>query len=189
MYTGCYLINLNDYYYIGSSLNLKERINWHYNNITKYRTGNRNNLSATFSQYIATVDRLESKDYIIYLNTNYLNTFISKYPDYKLSKAEFVLLNKITDFIIKILELSLILNFEPKLNTHKLVVFKHFQWKDDYFNIYSNKLFDYLKVPKYEISVLNTEYRMIEDLLNYLNINNQDKRLIYYNKLNNLNLV
>lgn len=123
------------------------------------------------------------------LNKLFNITNISKYPNYKLNKAELILLNKIIDFITKILELSLILKFEPKLNTHKVVVFKHFQWKDDYFNIYSNKLFDYLKVPKYEIFGLNTEYRIIEDLFNYLNINNQDKRLIYYNKSDNYNLV
>jgi hypothetical protein len=66
--------------------------------------------------------------------------------------------------LIKILETSLILKFHPKLNTSNKVVFKHFEWNDEYFTIYSknNKISEYLKTTKYEIYVLSKESRLIE---------------------------
>jgi hypothetical protein len=53
----------------------------------------------------------------ICLYKNYFKAFIQKYPDYKLSVAEFLILRFCTELIGKILEQSLIYYYNPLLNT------------------------------------------------------------------------
>lgn len=164
LYAGCYVIIFNNklYYYIGSSTNLKERIRTHTNNILNYIKGNNNDLNEMLKFYLTSLHKqgCEKDDFnfsikIIYMNTHYLNLFKYIYPDYKLSKGEFIILSKITDFLIKILEKSLIFKFKPLLNIEKNVVFKHFEWNDEFLDFYSknNKIAEYLKAKRYEIFI------------------------------------
>jgi hypothetical protein len=125
------------------------------------------------------IDKLSFNIKILYLNTNYLKLFKTIYSDYKLSKGEYILLRKITDFFSKFLEQSLIIKFNPKLNITNKVVFTHFEWEDKFLNIYGN----YLLSNKYSIYVLVENKRRPH---NIKNVFNTDLPLIYHSKIDKL---
>jgi len=114
---------------------------------------------------------------ILYLNTNYLNLFKRIYPDYNLCKGEIILLTKITDFITRTLEYSLIKKFDPKLNLAYQPVYKYFQWNDEFLDNYSrNKILTgYSNNKKYAIYMCfdKTEYP------DFLLWNSKDLKYLY----------
>lgn len=175
--TGCYIITFQNkyYYYIGSSTNLRDRMKTHTTNINSFLSNRNSSLSEFFKFYLNFCKKQKSKSNdslnfnikILYLSTNYLNLFRLIYPHYRLSKGEWLLLSKITDFFIKILEASLIIKFHPKLNSTNKVVLKYFEWSDEFLQIYSknNKAGEYLKSKKYKICILRREKSFLDKIL------------------------
>jgi hypothetical protein len=176
--TGCYVINFYKQYYLGSTINFKNRFKSHTNHIENFLKDKK--LSFTYEKFTyekfqlneiqafyllndKNISNFEIK--ILYLNTNYLNKFISIYPDYKLNKGELILLKRINDFIVKFLEESLIHKFHPFLNQAENVWFKHFEWNDEFldYNSRNNKIFECFKNKKYQIFI-STELSKREDL-------------------------
>nr|YP_010697781.1 NADH dehydrogenase subunit 4 [Porodaedalea niemelaei]WCF76677.1 NADH dehydrogenase subunit 4 [Porodaedalea niemelaei] len=203
----CYIITFENkyYYYIGSTANIKNRFKTHTLNINNYYVNNSTKGLSNFLKYFLINEYNGKKPTnfninIVYLTTNYLNKFQEIYPNYKLSKGEWILLNKITDFIVKILEESLILHFHPKLNSAKKVVFKHFEWNDESLQIYSEngKASDYLKAKKYAIylkcrdkstlNIMNEPIRIttLQDLCSRYRLNKEEvlSNLNYYHHYN-----
>nr|YP_010697826.1 NADH dehydrogenase subunit 4 [Porodaedalea chrysoloma]WCF76787.1 NADH dehydrogenase subunit 4 [Porodaedalea chrysoloma] len=203
----CYIITFENkyYYYIGSTANIKNRFKTHTLNINNYYVNNSTKGLSNFLKYFLINEYNGKKPTnfninIVYLTTNYLNKFQEIYPNYKLSKGEWILLNKITDFIVKILEESLILHFHPKLNSAKKVVFKHFEWNDESLQIYSEngKASDYLKAKKYAIylkcrdkstlNLMNEPIRIttLQDLCSRYRLNKEEvlSNLNYYHHYN-----
>ena len=80
-----------------------------------------------------------------------MKKFEAIYPYYKLSKGEWIILTKINDLIIKILEQSLIDYYHPKLNIALKVVHQNFDWKDEYLQVYAKEknYKEYLKKNHY----------------------------------------
>jgi predicted GIY-YIG superfamily endonuclease len=182
LYACCYIITFNNknFYYIGSSSNLRRRFKKHKKNILNYilykkRNKNLNDYFKNFlyseiNNYklfnINSKIKKSIKDYlkfdigVIYLCTNYFKKFKNKYPEYELNEVEIIILKMITDFFMKILELSLIENFKPKLNIAKNVSFKTFMLDDyllEYYikNIISKK---YFKNDKFNIYIKDEVY-------------------------------
>lgn len=140
----CYIIKFNHnlYFYIGSTSNLIKRIQSHNTNVlnvvknlpyikkdsVRNQPGKPVN-SKLFDYFIKDeirhIGELSYKILPIYLGYNYLKKFLLLYPDYKLSRGEWILLSSITDFIIKLLEQSLINYFNPRLNELHNVAMRH----------------------------------------------------------------
>lgn len=100
------------YFYIGSSINVKQRYQTH--------------KSRTFSKNIDNFVEVKDLDLnIIYLTRNYLLEFKLLYPSIHLSKGEWVFLNKLTDLHIRILEQSLITGLKPFFNISPSVVYSY----------------------------------------------------------------
>jgi hypothetical protein len=185
LYACCYIINFKNkyYYYIGSTTNIKERFKAHSDNINKFlnnkflNNNNNDTLSVLFQYFLSSEfdyysynnpysntqiqNLLNLNINVLYLSPNYFNLFKLIYPDYCLSKGEWLLLSKITDFLIKTLEENLITEFQPKLNFHNKVVFKHVEWEDNFLYTYSqnNKPYSYPKNKNYKISFLTLDDR------------------------------
>jgi GIY-YIG catalytic domain len=177
LYTGCYIINFNKQYYIGSTTNFKNRFRSHTSNIGEYLK--RKTINFLYENYkLNEIQRfylLNEKNVlnfeikILYLNTNYLNKFRFIYPDYKLSKGELILLKRINDFVVKFLEESLLRKFHPFLNMAENVIFKHFEWNDEFldYNSRNNKVFKYYKTKKLHIFII-TKSNEREDFYNFI---------------------
>ena len=191
LYSACYIITFNNkvYYYIGSSTDFKKRFNTHTLNINNYKENKNNTLTGIFKEFLDSIRKNAGFNInIIYLSHNYLTLFQTEYPYYKLSKGEFILLNKISDFLVKTLEISLFEKFHPKLNSLNKVSFKHFEWNDEYLNIYreNNNNKEYLKASTYGIYGLSSKTRTIADLAKFLKLKfTKDEEINYYNKINN----
>lgn len=204
LFAGCYIITFNNkfYYYVGSTTNLKNRINTHNLNIKEYikalgikdyKAIRENSLNDMLKFYLNSIilepvssnSKIENsldiqklstlglQIKILYLSTNYLNLFKSIYSDYKLDKGEYLLLSKITDFLVKLLESSLIRKFQPKLNIENKVFFKHLEWNDEFLDISKryNKVPESLKtafIKKYKIYISIT----VEKTINLDNLRN-----------------
>src|ERR1700722_318037 len=94
-YACCYIITFYNkfYYYIGSTINIKNRFKTHTNNINNYcNNKSSNSLSELFKFFLLScMEKGSPPNFdinIIYLSTNYLNKFINTYPNYKLNKGE-----------------------------------------------------------------------------------------------------
>lgn len=70
---------------------------------------------------------------------NYYEKFISLYPNYKLSKGEKVLLKKLTNLQVRILEQSLITylfnNKTNLLNKQSIVSYQYLEWDKQWYFI------------------------------------------------------
>lgn len=131
----CYVIifNNNLYYYIGSTIDIINRVKTHNSNIENIIQNilySNCNLLKLFSMsilpYFIKSEIIHNYGLCynilpIYISTNYLKKFNLLYPLYKLSKGEWIILKYVTDLTIKILEQSLIDKFKPKLNTIKSI--------------------------------------------------------------------
>jgi predicted GIY-YIG superfamily endonuclease len=150
--TCCYIITFNNnlYFYIGSTTNIKNRIKSHNNKINSFDK----DLSELFKYFLNSEihenKKIEYKIRPIYLGINYFTKFKNLFPDYKLSKGEWLLLKKITELIIKILEQSLILNYKPKLNSAEKIAIGQIDWRDEWLHYYGPEK-DYKKIPKYSL--------------------------------------
>lgn len=91
----------------------------------------------------------------ICLYKNYLKKFISKYPDYKLSVGEYLILTYYTDLIGKIMEQSLISHYNPLLNGLKHVAVKNISLDDKDLSIPYTNTYKQKKV-RYHLKTSNT---------------------------------
>jgi hypothetical protein len=129
----CYIIKFNHnlYFYIGSTTKIMNRIHSHNTNVLNivknlpYIKKDCKLFDYFIKDEIRHKGHLSYKILPIYLGYNYLNKFLLLYPDYKLSRGEWILLSSITDFIIKLLEQSLINYFKPRLNELDNVAMRH----------------------------------------------------------------
>jgi hypothetical protein len=150
--TCCYIITFNNnlYFYIGSTINIKNRIKSHNKNIDSLGK----NLSEIFKYFLNSEIHenkiIEYKIRPIYLGINYFTKFKNLFTDYKLSKGEWLLLKKITELIIRILEQSLILNYKPKLNSAEKIAIGQIDWRDEWLHYYGPEK-DYKQMPKYSL--------------------------------------
>jgi hypothetical protein len=132
---GCYIVYTRHplYYYIGYSMHLRNRLRMQRQNILSSK------FSTQWDFYISSC--CYNKVDIVFmagpicLYKNYFKAFIQKYPDYKLSVAEFLILRFCTELIGKILEQSLIYYYNPLLNTSIYTTVKNIIWNDKYLNI------------------------------------------------------
>lgn len=173
----CYVIvfNNNLYYYIGSSIDILNRVKTHnlnleneiYSVLGLSRKAKKSFFTESILPYyieseISTNYELSYKIHPIYIYTNYLNKFSLLHPQHRLSKGEWILLKYITDLIIKILEQSLINKFKPKLNSIQKVGIRPLSWCDTYLDeISSEKSLHkvYGRANKYIIKIsINKEY-------------------------------
>lgn len=145
---GCYVIIFDNilYLYIGSTTNLVDKGKYLTNNIRKIIK----NIPSKPKRCNTNIERFIESEIThngfltynilpVYFCCNYLNKFKSLYPEYKLSKGEFILLSSITDLTIKILEKSLITYFKPKLNKLNYAEIKPLIWCDSYLDEYCYK--------------------------------------------------
>lgn len=75
----------------------------------------------------------------IYVYTNLLKKFSLTHPHHRLSRGEWLILNYVTDLILKILEQSLINKFKPKLNVIQNVGITSWSWQDSYLDEITNE--------------------------------------------------
>jgi hypothetical protein len=75
----------------------------------------------------------------IYLTVDYLTEFKRKFPMYKLSKGEWIILNQLTEFYLKILEQNLINGLNPGLNTKKIIRPRYYGWKKEWKEYYDTE--------------------------------------------------
>ena len=149
----CYAIvfNNNLYYYIGSSTDIINRVKTHNSTIRDsinriFMTNHKEKtkpFEVSILPYFIPSEILENHELCykiqpIYISTNYLKKFEALYPQYRLSKGEWIILKYITDLIVKILEQSLIDKFKPKLNTIQKVGMRPWSWHDSYLDEISN---------------------------------------------------
>ncbi len=152
--SACYAITFNNnlYYYIGSSTNIIQRVKAHNSKIEQYignvlrdpRYSPDCNYNTSILPYLIYSEILNNygigyKIHPIYIVTNYLRKFQLLYPDYKLSRGEWIILNYATEFILKVLEQSLINKFNPKLNSIKNIGITYWTWLDTYLKEFSNE--------------------------------------------------
>jgi len=195
LYAYCYIIIFDNknYYYIGSTTQIKNRFKAHSENIKNYIEMKKEGLNEFFERFLDTEinylnknskNKKTQKNFLnfklkpLYLSTNYLNKFKQIFPNYVLSKGEWLLLNMITDLIVKTLEESLIIKFQPKLNIAKKVVFKYFEWNDEFLKIYSKSektSEKFNRTEKYGIYLSNWEKRIsfLEKIVKLKEENNQ----------------
>jgi hypothetical protein len=199
IYSFSVLKNKIDCHYIGSSINIKNRLRSH-------------KQSTYFSVYSE-----ESKDFIeynnltdidneikfkcgsIYITKDYLQEFKKLYPNYTLSKGEWLILNKITDLHYKILELSMIYNLdefktekhfnsfsEQSLNKDFKVAYRFSEWKKEWLFLYdkesgyrkATKVIVYMLVDNKSIIGFNIEDLVLEENKSYeFNFYNKAKTL------------
>jgi len=170
---GCYVIIFDNifYLYIGCTTNLVDRAKYHQNNIKKMIK----NLDFTNSHMTKHVRKTKLNQFIeseitsngfltykilpLYYCCNYLKKFKLLYPNYKLSKGEFILLSSITDLQLKTLEMSLINCFNPKLELKETKI-KPLVWHKSYLDDYCYKAPTYKSI---EDRSLNTVYRPADD--------------------------
>jgi hypothetical protein len=139
------------------------------------------------SSEILEVNRnLEFQISSIYLNTNYLKKFQEIYPKYKLSKGEWIILTKLNDLIIKILEQSLIDYYHPKLNIALKVGQLDFDWRDIYLQVYTKeKSFkEYFKRTKYLIFMKFDRERAIRYIESQKTLQKYSNKRAGMNKVN-----
>lgn len=188
LYGGCYILDINKQYYIGSTSNFNYRFKSHSKHVEDFMYYKSENSSSTASLSGSRYKNIQLNEIqkffllkdekisnfnanILYLNINYLNLFKFIYPNYKLNKGELILLKIITDFINKFLEQSLLHKFHPFLNMADYAIFKHFEWNDEFldYNSRNNNVFECFKNKKYEIFIiteLNKEEYNYDLLLN-----------------------
>jgi hypothetical protein len=199
IYSFSVLKNKIDCHYIGSSINIKNRLRSH-------------KQSTYFSVYSE-----ESKDFIkynnltdidneikfkcgsIYITKDYLQEFKKLYPNYNLSKGEWLILSKITDLHYKILELSMIYNLdefktekhfnsfsEQSLNKDFKVAYRFSEWKKEWLFLYdkeseyrkATKVIVYMLVDNKSIIGFNIEDLVLEENKSYeFNFYNKAKTL------------
>ena len=131
--SGCYMYELDQKIYIGSSVNIQKRHTTHIYTSKKSPSSN-------FHKFINDNQGFEKVSFsILYLTNNYYEKFISLYPNYKLSKGEKVLLKKLTNLQIRILEQSLITyllnNKTNLLNKQSIVSYQYLEWDKQWFFI------------------------------------------------------
>ena len=129
---GCYVIyDTNSlYFYIGHSKDFKPRFNSHILNlkhsVNKLNESPQHSLNL-FDFYIKSciANRVSFDIEMgpICLYKCYFKEFVKKYPDYKFSVGEYLILNFITDLVGKIMEQSLIFFYNPLLNHFLLWIY------------------------------------------------------------------
>jgi hypothetical protein len=135
----------------------------------------------------------------IYITKDYLQEFKTLYPNYTLSKGEWLILNKITDLHYKILELSMIYNLdefktekhfnsfsEQSLNKDFKVAYRFSEWKKEWLFLYdkeseyrkATKVIVYMLVDNKSIIGFNIEDLVLEENKSYeFNFYNKAKTL------------
>ena len=127
------MYELDQKIYIGSSVNIQKRHTTHIYTSKKSPSSN-------FHKFINDNQGFEKVSFsILYLTNNYYEKFISLYPNYKLSKGEKVLLKKLTNLQIRILEQSLITyllnNKTNLLNKQSIVSYQYLEWDKQWYFI------------------------------------------------------
>jgi hypothetical protein len=146
---GVYLIEFNNKqsYYIGSSINIKKRF-------LQHKKQKMVNIFKSFNHKFDLNLTLTDKNLYyffkfgsLYITIDYLKEFKYLYPNYKLSKGEWIILNKLTDLHVKILEQSLIYNYKPNLNKSQTVSYRFIEWRKEWLYYY-DKESEYRKSSK-----------------------------------------
>ncbi len=135
---GCYVIYSKKtlYYYIGYSSNIINRLNTHYLNLKSLRALGLGDLWCFYlKSCIEKKVKIDIEMGPVCLYPNYLKTFLTKYPDYKLNVGEYFILELYTDLVGKILEQSLIYHYNPLLNSSIHPAIKNIDWSDKYLTI------------------------------------------------------
>lgn len=120
---GVYLFThtLTGFQYIGSASNFFNRVQNHRSLVR--------NPSTKFHKFVSDNTWKDFNFGTLYETTNYLMEFKSKYPLYKLSIGEMVILSHLTHLEARTLEQSLITQFSPELNSSgKDVQFSYNSW-------------------------------------------------------------
>jgi hypothetical protein len=113
--------------------------------------------------------------YIIKKTPNCLFLFIKKYPDFKLTKEEIIVLNYLSTFIVRTYELFYINKYEPALNKYNYVIYPFMN-----FDIKS------LKKISLKYKVFNTDYSLLTkfDNMSILSLNLGISKTSTYRYLN-----
>jgi hypothetical protein len=72
----------------------------------------------------------------IYTSTNYFNLAIRTIPNYQFSQGEVFILRALTEFVIRVLEQSLITTFHPEINSKYPVLFTYTSWDPKLLSVY-----------------------------------------------------
>lgn len=115
-----HLKNDTSNYYIGSASNAINRIGQHFDSLQGLR--NKDNIHKKLLSQ-GTIDQVCFSK--VYSSINYYKFAIESIPYYQFSQGEIIILRAITEFIIRILEQSLISEFSPSYNKANYVVFTY----------------------------------------------------------------
>ena len=171
---GIYIIkdNNSSHFYIGSSINIYNRIKGHLFNFGRRHRGG----DSLFYKYIKRSGGWSQFSmYIIKKTPNCLFLFIKKYPDIKLTKGEVIVLNFLSIFIVRTYELFYINKYKPTLNEYNRVIYPFMN-----FDIES------LKKINLKYKVFNTDYSLLTkfDNMSILSLNLGISKTSIYRYLN-----
>ena len=122
---GVYIIKDDNgsYFYIGSSINIHNRIK---NHLLNFRKPNRGG-NSLFYKHVKSIGGWNCFSIkIIKEIPNCLHLFLKEYPYYKLTKNEMLVLNFLTIFIVRSYELMFINIYKPNLNQYVVFPFLNF---------------------------------------------------------------
>lgn len=122
-------------YYIGSASNAFSRLSQHQDSIRGLRECD--NVHRKLLSIGRSSDVMRGS---VYTLINYSKLAVIKLPNYQFSQGEAIILRATTEFILRILEQSLITEFGTPLNNTSSVLFTHTSWDPGLLTVY-----DYLK--------------------------------------------
>lgn len=203
--TGVYIYSFSvlkqkmDCHYIGSSLNIKNRLISHKESKTYSVYSEDTKEFIRYKNLTDVENEIKFKCGNLYITKDYLIEFKKLYPKYTLSKGEWLILNKLTDLHIKLLEQSLIYNLEEfktekhmnsfseqSLNSIFHVAYRFAEWKKEWLFLYqkeseykkATKVIVYMLVDSKAIINLNIEDLVLEENKYYeFNFYNKAKTL------------
>jgi GIY-YIG catalytic domain len=175
--------NNTNYYYIGSSINLFNRIKSH---LINYRKINRGGNSIFYRHVKSSGGWGRFSFFILKETPSCLIQFMKDYPNYKLIKEEVNLLNIISIFIVRVYELLLIERYQPPLNQYRGVVFSFMNVNNNssdkintYYRVYNKD--NILIMECTSLIILNLNLGLSKTTLRrYLNLD----KSVYSKKLN-----
>ena len=164
-------INTNKQY-IGSAMNFNTRLNNH----LRMKDG-------SFYKLVMNNGGWDKFNYgMVYITTNYLETFRDKYPSYILSQGEALYLMHLTHIEARMLEQSLITTCKPYYNQDDKVTFVLTSWNSDWLD--NPRMTNILSKPV-EIRVNNEVILTVNSKLEASKVVGRDLKTLQRNYINN----
>lgn len=152
---GVYLLRYKDNLYVGSSVDLKKRLQGY------YEEANKNAYAKTIANKLLKLSNKQPQEIefgVIYKTPNIKDLFYKQLPDYDVSTGELLILSVMTEYVPRVLEQLLINEFKPNMNSSYPVEFITYA-----FNPLSlNKGLDYLLSQAKPVTILDSNYNVVQ---------------------------